>query len=180
MIYEPVVAEGYEWVIAVDDRDFETFAEFDGAPRSSSWTPIKVRRTKGDEHKPGHPSDFPWLGSSSLVFRRRAVDELRDLLEASGEVLPLATEDDVELFVLNAQLVNALDEERASLIKFPGTNRIMHIQKLALVERKIEGLDLFRLPHRGSPTYVSQRFVDRVNAAGLVGLRFDRVWPPAA
>lgn len=177
MIYEPLGAEGYEWVIACDDEDFETFVEFDGSPRSSSWKPIKVRRTKADEHQAGYPSDFPWLAASSLVFRRRAVEALRDLLEAGGEILPLATEDDVELFVLNAQLVNALDEERASVIKFPGTNRIMHIQKVAFVDRKIHGLDLFRLPHRASPTYVSERFVERVNAAGLVGLRFDRVWP---
>lgn len=178
MIYKPLVAEGYEWVIACDDRDFETFAEFDGSRRSSSWKPIKVLRAKADDDDPGRPSDFPWLGASTLVFRRRAVEELRDLLEASGEILPLATTDDVELFVLNAQLVNALDEQRASLIKFPGTNRIMHIQKVAFVDRKIQGLDLFRLPHRGSPTYVSERFVERVNAAGLVGLEFNRVWPP--
>ena len=41
----------------------------------------------------------------------------------------------------------------------------------------IRGEDIFRLPHRASATYVSERFVARVNAANLRGLEFNEVPP---
>lgn len=52
----------------------------------------------------------------------------------------------------------------------------MRIRKVAFVASAIEGVDLFRLPHRASSTYVSERFVERVRTAGLRGLVFNKVW----
>ncbi len=41
----------------------------------------------------------------------------------------------------------------------------------------ISGVDIFKIPSlRVSPTYVSERFVERVKAAGLRGLVFNKVW----
>ena len=179
MIFEPLVAEGFEWVNACDDRDYEVFLSFDGEPRASAWKPIKVRRVRADERHAFEPSDFPWLGSHALVMRRTAVEALLEILEAHGEILPLATDDGVALFVFNARVVDALDEARSSLVRFPGTHRIMRIEKVAFVEAAVRDLDIFRLPNRAGPTYVSERFVDRVEAAGLRGLQFEKVWSPA-
>jgi hypothetical protein len=177
MIYEPLVHEGYEWINAIDPSDYETFSSFDGSPRAMSWKPVKVRRVRADKRQAFIPSDFPWLGSDTLIMRRRAVEALRSLLEAHGEVLPLATEDGVELFVLNVTtILDALDEELSSIVRFPGTQRIMRIKKVALHPTRLRGVDIFRLPHRVSPTYVSRGFVDAVNEAGLVGLDFNQVW----
>ena len=175
-IYEPLVAEGYEWVNACDDRDYEIFLALDGEPRAATWKPVKVRRVRADKRQAFNPSDFPWLGSHALVMRRTAVEALRDLLDAHGEVLPLATEDGVALFAFNARVIDALDEAQSSLLKFPGTNRIMRIMKVAFIPTAVHGVDIFRLPPRASSTYVSDRFVDRVNAAGLRGLEFKKVW----
>jgi hypothetical protein len=175
-IYEPLVSEGYEWVNCCDDSDYEVFLGFDGSPRAGQWRPVKVRCVRADEKQKFTPSDFPWLGADALVMRRRAVDALRDILDAHGEVLPLVADDNVELFVFNARAVDALDDARSSVMRFPGTNRIMDITQAAFIEPRIRGIDIFRLPHRASSTYVSQRFVDRANAAGLVGLEFNKVW----
>lgn len=174
--YEPLVAEGYEWVNCCDDSDYEVFLTLDGSSQAAQWQPIKVRRVRADDRQDFKPSDFPWLGAHALVLRRKAVDVLREVLDAHGEVLPLVTEDATELLVFNARAVAALDEERSKIMSFPGTNRIMRIVKLALAESALRGVDLFRLPHRASSTYVSQRFVDRVSDAGLVGLEFKKVW----
>jgi hypothetical protein len=174
--YEPLVAEGYEWVNACDDRDYETFLSFDGQPRAMTWKPIKVRRVLADEGQVFKPSDFPWLGGHALVMRRNAVEALRDILEGQGEILPLATEDGVELGVFNARTVDALDEAHSSVMRFPGTNRIMRITKVAFVPHALRGVDIFRLPHRASSTYVSQRFVERADSAGLRGLEFNTAW----
>jgi hypothetical protein len=109
-------------------------------------------------------------------MRRSAVDALRGMLEANGEILPLSTKDGVELFVFNSQVIDALDRPNSSLMLFPGTDRIMRIKKLALVGSQIVGAGLFRLPHRGSATYVTSRFVERYEAAGLKGLTFNHAW----
>lgn len=176
VVYEPLVAEGYEWVNTAREADYEAFLQFDGRPLAATWKPIGVRRVRADERQEFKPSDFPWLGSDALIMRRSAVDALHEILEANGEVLPLSTNDGVDLFVLNAHVVDALDEANSSLMKFPGTNRIMRIRKVAFVASKVEGIDVFRLPHRASPTYMSERFVERVKGAGLRGLVFKEVW----
>ena len=175
-IYAPQGAEDFECVNTVDDQDYEVFLQFDGKSRASTWRPIAVRRVRADERQACNPSDFPWLGSHALIMRRSAVDALRDILDSSVEVLPLSTDDGVELFVLNARVIDALDEANSSLMKFPGTSRIMRTKKVAFVASAIKGVDLFRLPHRASSTYVSERFVERVKAAGLRGLVFNKVW----
>ncbi|TKD12806.1 imm11 family protein [Polyangium fumosum] len=176
VIYEPLVATNYEWVNTIHSEDTEVFLQFDGTPRAATWKPIRVRRVRADKRQGFKPSDFPWLGSDALVMRRTAVDALRDILEANGEVLPLSTDDGVELYVLNARVIDALDEANSTLRRIPGTDRIMWIKKPAFFASAIEGIDLFRLPHRGSSTYVSERFVERVKAAGLRGLDFNVVW----
>lgn len=41
-------------------------------------------------------------------------------------------------------------------------------------------IDIFKIPNlRVSPTFLSQRFVDRWKASGLTGLEFEQVWAPA-
>lgn len=175
-IYAPACAKDFEWVNLDSDEDYEVLRELDGSPRAGRWTPMAARRVRADGQKGFSPSDFPWLAGHALVMRRSAVDALRDLLEANGELLPLSTEDGVELFVLNAQVIDALDEANSVLWRFPGTNRIMDIKKPAFLGSKLEGVDLFRVPHRAMPTYVSERFVERVQAAGLRGLVFEKVW----
>ena len=85
-------------------------------------------------------------------------------------------EDGIELFVLNVRAVDALDEERSNIMRFPGSDRIMRIASIEFRSALLGGLDIFRLPHRASSTYVSRRFVDRVNDAGLRGFDFNKVW----
>lgn len=138
----------------------------------NGWRPIRVRRVA--ERQAVNHSDFPWLLSQALGMRRRAVVALRDLLDAHGEVLPLATDEDVELFVFNARVVDALDEKRSSVIRFPESGRIMYMLETAFRESMVDKVDISRLPYRASLTYVSDQFVARVKEAGLTGLDSSR------
>jgi hypothetical protein len=97
------------------------------------------------------------------------------MLEAHGEILPLETDDDVELWVFNAKVVDALDEAKSTIWRFPGSNRIGRIEKAVLRASAVRNLDIFRLPYRAAATYVSQRFVDGVQRAKLTGLKFEEV-----
>lgn len=55
--------------------------------------------------------------------------------------------------------------------------RVMRMTRHAFRPDVISGVDLFKIPNlRVSPTYVSERFVERVKAAGLRGLVFNKVW----
>lgn len=177
MIYEPFLADDYECLNLRDGRDYETFNAFNGEPRAATWVPIRVRRVRPDKKMGFKASDFPWLCEHVLVFRERARDALRDVLDAHGETLPLATSDGVALFAFNARVVDALDEPRSDIVRFPSSGRIMSLRKPAFVGERIEGLDMFRTTMRRSPTYLSDRFVARVAAHGLVGLTFKPVWP---
>ena len=176
IIYKPLIAYDHECINCLDDNDYEIFNKLDGSSKLDAWRPIRVDLGPADERQKGLPSDFPWLGSHALVMRHKAVAILRDILDAHGELLPLVTDDGVELQAFNARTVDALDQGRASVMRFPSSNRIMYIERVAFIEPAIRGLDIFRLPHRGSPTYVSQRFVERVAEGGLVGLDFDEAW----
>jgi hypothetical protein len=173
VFYAPIPKDHYEWINAIEPADYETFLSFDGSRRAATWTPIKVRRVRADNHHACRASDFPWLGSQVLIMRQRAIDSLRGLFEAHGEILPLTTDDDSHLFALNVTTVlDALDEERSAIRRIPGTQKIMQIKNAVFRTSRVEGVDIFRLPHRASGTYVSDRFVDAYGKAGLVGLEF--------
>ena len=173
MIYEPLVKVGYEWVNVVDDADYEIFYSFDGTSRVTNWKEVRVKRVRADERQECRESDFPWLGTHALVLRERAVHKLRQVIEPHAEILPLKDADGASLYVLNVlNVVDALDEEKSAVIRFPSTRRIMRVTRPCFREPLIRGLDLFRLPFRASPTYVSQRFVDAVADAKLLGIEF--------
>ena len=176
-IYEAVVAETYEWVAPTNDAHWKLFRNFDGSTRAKDWQPIHVERIlRDDEGKMYQRSDFPWLMDSPLVMRAMAVEALRDILQRHGEILPLSTDDGVELYAFNVHAaVDALDEARSDVWRFPN-GRIGDIKKPAFFEAQIRDLEIFRLPIRGSSTYVTDTFVNRVHEAGLVGLDFPLVW----
>ncbi|MBN8211520.1 MAG: hypothetical protein J0M09_01210 [Xanthomonadales bacterium] len=175
-VYEPLVTNGYEWVNCANGEDYDVFNSFDGTARRKEWRPVLVRRVRADNAQDMKESDFPWLGSWALVMRKAAVDALRDILENNGEILPLQTDDGIELFVFNAQTIDALDESKSNIMRLPNTNRIMLVKSPVFFENAIKDLDLFRLPHRASSTYVSDQFVKRVKEAGLRGLTYNKVW----
>jgi hypothetical protein len=173
-IYRPIVAAGYEWVHPGDGVKSGLFSGLNGEPRGPTWTAVPVKRVSRGDNQIFHASDFPWLGNYALIMRQRAVDALRDLLERNGELLPLTS--DVPLWVLNTQTIDALDEENSSIVRFKSSGAIMTIDKLALIESRIGDCDIFKIPMRASATYVSERFVQRVKDAALIGLEFRPVW----
>jgi hypothetical protein len=91
MIYQPLVRDGYEWINTEDPADYEVFLSFDGRRHAADWRAVRVRRVRMDDRHACKPSDFPWLGGHALILRTTAVEALRDLLEANGELLPLGT-----------------------------------------------------------------------------------------
>lgn len=153
--------------------DYDRFAEFKGNTDKTSWRPVIVERAAADDSQFGLRSDFPWLGGHVLVFTNKAYVALQSILEESGTLLPILTIDGEELLALDSQIIDALNYEESNVEYIPGTDRIMYVKDEVFNLNCLANIEIFRLPHRGSSTYVSQKFVDLVNENALVGLSFE-------
>jgi hypothetical protein len=176
-VYVPESARGFEFCYPERKEDFETLnTVIDGTPRHATWRSPPMRLIREDEGKSLARSDSPWLGSHALVFRQRVLAELEPLLLANGELLPLACSEP-DLVILNVtRILDALDEDASGVVRF-SNGRIMRITRYAFRPDVVSGVDIFKIPNlRISPTYVSDRFVERFKAAGLRGLVFNTVW----
>lgn len=175
---------GYEVLNCVDSQGGEIFAELDGLSRSKIWKPIRVRRFRASAREGFRASDSPFRAGHVLIFRRSAVDALRDMLDAHGELLPLEDEGGVELFAYNPRALAAADQ-----VLSDGTRdeegRFESIRRHVFIPSIVEGIDVFKIAQRrAGRIYVSDRFVQRWKQAKLKGLDFTPVWdsdlPPDA
>jgi hypothetical protein len=176
-VYMPQSADGFEFCYPERQEDFETLnVTIDGTPRKGTWHSPPMHLIREDEGKRLAESDSPWLGSHALIFRRQTLGELESLLLSYGELLPIACSEP-DLVIFNAtRVLDALDERASDILRF-SDGRIMRITRYAFCPDIVAGVDIFKIPNfRVSPTYVSERFVKRVKAAGLRGLVFYKVW----
>src|SRR5688572_26157927 len=165
-IYTPLGLDRYELCRPVRKEDFERISvEVSGAPRRDDWTPIPMQLIREDEGKKLAPSDCPWFGAHALVFRARGVEALGPLLQEHGELLPLECSE-ADLVMYNpTRVLDALDQTASSVLRF-GDGRIMMIQRHVFRAEALAGVDVFKLANLDvSPTFVSERFVDRFQAS---------------
>ena len=117
-------------------------------------------------------------------MRRSAVDALRDILHAHGELLPLVDEGGVELYAHNTWALDAFDHER-SVGSRDEHGRIEIANNHVFIPPVVEGVDIFKqaCPRAGT-VYLSERFLARWKQAKLKGLDFILAWdselPPEA
>ena len=111
---------GYEMIDFYDGDDWEMLLRLNGKPQARHWTPLRVRRVRPTRREGCRASDSPYYGTHLLIFRRSAVDALRDMLDAHGELLPLKDDDGVELFAYNPRALEALDQELTALARQSG------------------------------------------------------------
>ena len=167
-----MVKEGYEWLICVNDADYELFRDLHGEANPQKWPTVVVRRVSALEGRPAKYSDFPWYGSYALVFSKMAASKLGHILEKNGTLLPLRTPAGESLYALDTQVIDALDEGRSKLTRLPSTGQIIDVENPVFDETRVADVDLFRLPFPTSVVYVCERFVNTVRRSGLVGLDF--------
>jgi len=173
-IFMRIPKRGYEIVRCTTSEDYKTLRTLDGTPRRN-WKPVLVKRDQVMRQVELRPADLPFC-MSAFILRRSAVDALRDILEANGELLPLATEDGLELYVLNVRAIHALDVPRSKVIYDGETGMIANVEDPVFVRSAIEGVDIFTLKNRLGLFFFSDRFVTRTKKAKLKGVDFGKVW----
>ncbi|HRI71757.1 MAG TPA: hypothetical protein PK156_46310 [Polyangium sp.] len=175
-IYSRLNATGYEIINTVHGyHDDQVFRDLYGPSRKHDWKPILVKRDHPTRRGRCKEADIPY-DHDVLILRPHAVEALQDILEAHGEVLPLATNDGVELYVFNPRfVVDALDMERSEIERIPESTRFL-IRKFVFIHELIRDIDIFRLPYSYRKPNFSDRFVERVKKAKLKGTEFIKLW----
>ena len=170
--------EGFRWLTMAQEPDLGLLAVLQGLPAAGHWTTPSVATLEMDFEGRTLPlPDFP-VFATAAAFSRRAVDVLLDLLIEGGEILPLACEEG-DFFVYNVtRVLDALDEDASELRRFgrDGRSRVKRIVRHVFVPERVTA-SIFRIPQKPLRIYVTQRFVDRVEGAGLTGFSFRHVWP---
>lgn len=174
-VFHTLHATGYEFVNTTTLEESRLLSGFDGSSRKEGWKPPHVVRVRVSKRSSCKPAELP-NAHEALLLRRSAVDALQDILDAHGELLPVATDDGVEILAFNTRFfIDALDKERSVIERIEGTD-IVNIRKYVFIESMIRGIDIFRMPFGPSQNYFSDRFVARVKAAKLKGTDFIKLW----
>ncbi|GAA4994450.1 hypothetical protein [Actinopolymorpha pittospori] len=169
----------YEFISTVDEDDLELVGELDATSRTADWSPVEVRIFSEDDDTgaPLQRADFPWLGSWALVLRDRAIDLAGPVLAPFGEFLPLTCADAAVTCFNGLELIDALDESRSQIVRFPSSGRIMAIEKHGFRPEMIPERSVFKIPQEQlGPLFYTEPVVDDLRALGLTGLDFRLVW----
>jgi hypothetical protein len=174
-VFEATLANGYEMINFKTYEDGSICSDLDGSPRKGNWTPPHVQRDRPTRRSACKAADLPF-GLNTLFMRRPAMEALRDVLEAYGEILPVIDKDGVELFVHNVLGIReALDMERSDIVHVPETT-IVYIRTPVFIESAIGDAEMFRVPIDTNRVFYTDRFVERVKAAKLKGTDFVKRW----
>ncbi len=126
-------------------------------------------------------SDFPGYVIAP-VFSKKALDVLREMVDADAEVLKLDF-DECEYFAINITTVlDVVDYSKAKYKTFQNSKKIMRFEKYEFRKcPELESHNMFRIPDelRGYP-FVSDKFKNLVEENGLTGFSFDLVWDSEA
>jgi hypothetical protein len=168
----------YEAAWPVDSESFSLFGTFDGRSQLPWTSPLM--RPFGSEDQRGVESPLPQGDLASPlsrvpVFSSRAVDVLRPMLEAAGEILPLDCPGR-RYFAFNVtRVVDALDESRSILKRF-SDGGVMRIVEPHFKREALEDAHIFKVSQLRTVVFVDDAFVERVLNAELKGFLFEKVW----
>lgn len=169
------------WVRWVDEDYGELQLQFGKNSVKAIWpTPILIRALNpGDDPNiklgdcPRHPN------GNVLVFSRRALDSLRDLLNPEDEVLPFDSQLG-EFYAVNIlKKIDCLDVPNSEVWRFPSSDRIGMVDRFAFHEERITA-DVFKIPELIGGCFVTQRFVDRILFTKIGMFNIKQVWPRVA
>lgn len=168
------------WLVPLEWPAMEPDAPYDGRPLAPLWRVIQVERDP--EEEPGAPMpDMPFFAFPAIhPLRCRAVDALADLLEGDCEVLPVLSSEGCFRLVNVTSVLDAIDFDR-SVVSRNVEGEVVDVPGLWLDEEAIAGHDIFRLADSGSAeAMVTDAFKERVEQAGITGIRFVLSWDSEA
>ncbi len=176
IIYTTTRTKNYEFVHCNTLLECRVLAAFDGTSRKNGWKPVHVNSVRATKREGCKTADLPY-SHSALMMRRSGLDALRDVLAAHGEILPLAADDGMEMWVHNVLgVLDAHDLERSHISRSEASDHSAVIYEHAFIPSVIGDAEMFRTPVDPERVYFTDRFVERVKKLKLKGTDFIKLW----
>lgn len=174
-IYSHLLKTGYEMLHTADER-WENLIKLSEKPVGKKWEPMRVRRVSPSLRAGCRPSDSPFYGVCSLILRLSAINALRDILDAHGELLPLIDEEGIELWAYHPRSLDAYDHTLTQGSR-DEKGRIELAEIHVFVPSAVKGVDIFKqAAPRAGQIYFGENFLQRWKQAKLKGLDFKLAW----
>jgi uncharacterized protein DUF1629 len=120
-------------------------------------------------------SDIHTMLSPFLVFSAIAFEALLSFLDGKGDLMSvIAPVEGVRGFHVTQVVEGAVDMD-ASKFKIYPTATIF--KEIVLLEKKVQGIDIFRLREKPAAIFVSERFKEAVLSNKLKGANFGKIIP---
>lgn len=152
---------------------------FDGTPgKAETWAAHSVYIYKPKDKL----GNFLALwGTDTFVVDATALEQVRDLLEMSCELLPLYYKDNLYHVLNVTECINVLDDQRTQWVYEKGR---LPIKTYAFHKSRFAETPLFKIPETCRSEILTieglkdpdDEFKGRVERLGLKGLNFEEVW----
>ena len=142
-------------------------------PFDSHIAPVVLELCKNDSGKRNYQFDFSSALNPFFVISEDALNKLKDILVPRGQVLPVITESKKKKFFgyyPTNPLSGCFDKEKSVYREYP---KGLMIEKPVLVARNITDEYLFSINEDISRVFVTDKFKQRIEEAGLLGFDFS-------
>lgn len=140
----------------------------------SNEKPVVLKQCRSDTGKKNFQFDFSSMLSPFFVFSETAINALEDILLPRGQVLPVITESKKKKFLgyyPTNPLSGCFDKEKS---KYREAERGLIVERPVLIAKNISDEYLFSIEESIRWVFVTDKFKQRVEEAGL--LAFDFSW----
>ncbi|EMQ2847076.1 hypothetical protein WFU86_001889 [Proteus mirabilis] len=140
---------------------------------TDDYTAISLELNSNDFGRKNYKFDFSGFLSPFMVFSEDALVSLSDILSSRGQVLPVKTESKRKKFVgyyPTNSLSGCFDRTNSIYREYP--NGLM-IEKPVLIKNNITDEYLFTIDEDISRIFVTDKFKQRVEDAGLMAFDFS-------
>lgn len=158
-------------IIAKDDRHAHIkWLGLHQVGRETTKAGFGVRRIVWSDPPKKKIADFPSSGEPGGIYSTKAIEALREILEANGDIHPLVLEDEAADYFLFDCWSKCQATPNPEFNSFqPGSLRSITVESDAVLT---DVCIVDRLPG----LIVSERFKAATEAAGLTGMVFTQVW----
>lgn len=152
------------------NKDYKIIEKFNGSSISPQSETIECLLFPSNKQ-----GDFFYLASNILVFNQKVFDSLGDLIQFSGEIIPIQVNNE-KLFALNVlKVLDCLDIKKSDISYFPEGN-IMWVKNYVFLENCIGDSHIFKI--KGvelKDIFVSEVFKKSVEEFDLQGIQFKNL-----
>lgn len=142
-------------------------------PFGKEYSSITLEVRKNDFGKKNYQFDISSALSPFFIISEQTLDALRDILESRGQVLPVITESKRKKFVgyyPTNPLSGCFNRDKSV---YRVAERGLIIEKPVLVAENVTDEYLFSIEEDISRVFVTDKFKQRVEEAGLLGFDFS-------